>query len=170
MRTRAIFHAGRHVGATRLELIVVVIIVAMLAAWLMHTMRFYQELTEKTVIENTIINLRSGLRFKIADLILKGTPEKQADLAGSNPVAFAETPPKGYLSEMRAPRDLPPGSWYYEQDKAELVYIPVLKNNLSLADGSQPEKLRLRWQIKKAGKEAGAMAIDIELLTPYTWF
>ena len=157
-------------GATRLEMIVVTLIVIVLAVWLLHTLRFYQELTEKTVVENTIVNLRSGLRFRIADLILKGTPERQADLTESNPMVFAEAPPKGYLGEMRAPRDLPPGSWFYEQDRAELVYIPVLKNNLSLVDGTQPEKLRLRWQIKKAGKEAGAMAIDIVLLTPYTWF
>lgn len=157
-------------GATKLELIVATLIISVLAAWLLHTMRFYQELTEKTVVENTIVNLRSGLRFKIADLILKGTPERQIELAGSNPVLYAENPPKGYLGEMRAPRDLPPGSWYYEQDKAELVYIPVLKNNLSLADGAQPEKLRLRWQVRKAGKEAGALAVDIELLTPYVWF
>lgn len=160
----------RELGATRLEMIVVTLIVIVLAVWLLHTLRFYQELTEKTVVENTIVNLRSGLRFRIADLILKGTPERQADLTESNPMVFAEAPPKGYLGEMRAPRDLPPGSWFYEQDRAELVYIPVLKNNLSLVDGTQPEKLRLRWQIKKAGKEAGAMAIDIVLLTPYTWF
>lgn len=160
----------RERGATRLELIVVALIVSLLAVWLLHTMRFYQELTEKTVVENTIINLRSGLRFKIADLILKGAPERQGELAESNPVVHAEMPPKGYLGEMRAPRDLPPGSWYYEQDRAELVYIPVLKNYLSLADGTPPEKLRLRWQIRKAGKEAGALAVDIELLTPYVWF
>ena len=157
-------------GASKLELVVVTIILVVLSAWLVHTMRFYQELTEKTVIESTISNLRSGLRFKIADLILKGTAEKQAGLARSNPVLYAESPPKGYLGEMRAPGDLPPGSWYYEQDKAELVYIPVLKSNLSLADGSQPARLRLRWQIKSAGGELGGVSVDIELLTPYQWF
>jgi hypothetical protein len=157
-------------GASRLELIVVTLILVALSAWLLHTMRFYQELTEKTVIESTIINLRSGLRFKIADLILKGTPEKQAGLALSNPVLYAESPPRGYLGEMRAPGELPPGSWFYEQDKAELVYIPVLKANLALADGSRPERLRLRWQIKAAEVGRGGGAVDIEILTPYQWF
>ncbi len=157
-------------GASRLELIVVTLILVALSTWLLHTMRFYQELTEKTVVESTVINLRSGLRFKIADLILKGTPEKQAGLALSNPVLYAESPPRGYLGEMRAPGELPAGSWYYEQDRAELVYIPVLKANLALADGSQPERLRLRWQIKAAEAGRAGDTVDIEVLTPYQWF
>ncbi|MFZ2268424.1 MAG: hypothetical protein WAV95_12695 [Azonexus sp.] len=156
-------------GATRLEIFVVLIIAAILSSWLLHTLRFYEELTEKTVVESTIVNLRSGLRFKIADLIIKGRGEQQQSLAGANPVSLLEHPPKGYLGEMRGPGNLPPGSWYYEQDRSELVYIPNLRANLSLAEGAQPEVLRLRWQLK-AGEEGGGHSVDIELLTPYHWF
>jgi hypothetical protein len=159
-------------GATRLEIFVVLIIVGVVAVWMLHTLRFYEELTEKTVVESTIINLRSGLRFKIADLIIKGAGDKQGALANSNPVQFLEHPPKGYLGEMRTPGNLPRGSWYYEQDRSELIYIPNLKANLSLLDGSQPEVPRLRWQLKaeRGGEGEAGLQVDIELLTPYNWF
>lgn len=158
----------RQLGASRLELLLVVIIISLLAGWLLHTLRFYQELTEKTVIESTIVNLRSGLRLKIAELIIKGEGERQLALAHSNPVQLLEQPPRGYLGEMRQPGKLPPGSWYYEQDRAELVYIPNLTANLTLADGSQATNLR--WQLRANKGGVGELAVDIELLTPYNWF
>lgn len=157
-------------GATRLEVVLVVVILTVLAGWLLHTMRFYQELTEKTVVENTILNLRSGLRFRIADLIIKGEAEKQAALARSNPVNFAERPPAGYLGEMRGPGNLPPGSWYYEQDSAELVYIPILHSHLFVTDSRQPESPALRWQVRPSQGGGAGVAVDIESLTPYNWF
>jgi len=163
------FAQAAQCGATRLEIFVVLIIVAVLATWMLHTLRFYEELTEKTVVESTIVNLRSGLRMKIADLIIRGRAEQQQALAGANPVDLLEHPPKGYLGEMRGPGNLPPGSWYYEQDRSELVYIPNLRANLVLAEGAQPEVLRLRWQLK-AGGGGGGHSVDIELLTPYHWF
>jgi len=168
MRHRERFR--RQSGATRLEIIVVVIILSLLAGWLLHTMRFYQELTEKTVVENSILNLRSGLRFRVADLIIRGEAEKQAALARTNPVLLAERPPAGYIGEMRGAGNLPPGSWYYEQDRAELVYIPKLNGHLLLRDSRQPENPVLRWQIKPSGGGGAGVAVDIELLTPYDWF
>jgi len=160
----------RQSGATRLEVIVAVIILSLLAGWLLHTMRFYQELTEKTVVENSILNLRSGLRFRVADLIIRGEAEKQATLARTNPVLLAERPPAGYFGEVRGPGNLPPGSWYYEQDRAELVYIPKLHSHLLVTDSRQPESPVLRWQIRPGGGGGAGVAVDIELLTPYDWF
>lgn len=156
-------------GASRLELVVVAVIFAILAAWLTHTLSFYQELSEKTVVETTAMNMRTGLRFKIADLILKGEAGKQHNLARLNPVQFLEKPPVGYLGEMRTPGNLPPGSWYYEQDSAELVYIPRLKANLTMVEGNGPQ-VGLRWQVKVVEGEVGVQSVDVELLTPYNWF
>ncbi len=168
MRYRELFRSQS--GATRLEVIVLVILLSLLAGWLLHTMRFYQELTEKTVVENSILNLRSGLRFRVADLIIRGEAEKQAALARTNPVLLAERPPAGYFGEVRGPGNLPPGSWYYEQDRAELVYIPKLHSHLLVTDSRQPESPVLRWQIRPGGGGGAGVVVDIELLTPYDWF
>lgn len=157
-------------GATKVELVVVTIIISLLSIWLLHTLRFYQELTEKTVVESTIVNLRSGLRFKIADLIIKGTPERQSELLKTNPMTFLNSPPNGYMGEMRAPKNVPAGAWYYEQDKGELVYIPKMSSHLDLVDGSQPETYRLRWQIRMNEENKGAPFLDVVALSPFVWF
>lgn len=160
----------RQRGASKLELAVVAIIVGMLSIWLLHTFRFYEELTEKVVVESTITNLRSGLRFKIADLIIKGEGDRQGMLARSNPVAFAEQPPRGFIGELRKPGHLAPGSWYFDADSAELVYIPNLKANLSFAGQDTSGEARLRWQVRATDEGKVGQAIDIVLLTPYSWF
>ena len=129
-----------------------------------------KEITEKVVVETTIVNIRSGLRFRIAELLLAGAGGQQATLAGSNPINYAERPPPGYLGELRKPGKLPPGSWYYEQDRAELVYIPILTANLTLDGRPAGDDAGLRWQIAKISGEAGVVEVDIRLLTPYRWF
>jgi hypothetical protein len=161
-------------GVSRLEVAVVVAIVALLYVWILHTLNFYQELTEKTVVESSVINIRSALQMKIADMILSGEGARQNTLAKTNPVLLLQSPPRGYLGEMRRPKNLPAGSWYYEPNKAELVYIPNLTANLQMSGGGAPAEaspLALRWQIRlvSAG-EAGLVTVDIELLTPYEWF
>lgn len=155
-------------GASKLELVLVCLMLSTLSFWLLHTFRFYQELTEKTVVESTIVNARSGLRLKIADLIIKETGDMQLKLEKTNPVLFLDMPPRGYLGEMRAPGNLPPGSWYFDQDKAELVYIPDLIANLDI-EGKGQKSPRLRWQIR-ANKGSVVQMVDVELLTPYEWF
>lgn len=162
--------ANRQRGATKVELVVVTIIVSVLCVWLLHTLRFYQELTEKTVVESTIVNLRSGLRFKIADLIIKGTPERQTELLKTNPIALLDSPPNGYMGEMRTPKNVPPGTWYYEQDKGELVYIPKMSTHLALTDGTQPDMFRLRWQIRMNDENKGAPYLDVVAMNPFVWF
>lgn len=160
----------QHIGATRLELILVVLLIALISGWLLHTLKFYQEVTEKTVVESTVANMRSGLRFKIADLMLKGNAAAQSELAGTNPVQYLESPPAGYLGELRSPGSLPPGSWYFDQDKREVVYIPALKRHLQHEAYSTTGNARLRWQIRAEGNEGGGAWVEVKLLTPYQWF
>jgi hypothetical protein len=116
------------------------------------------------------MNMRTGLRFRIADLVIKGALDKQLGLIAQNPVAFLEKPPKGYLGELRTPGNLPAGAWYFEQEKHELVYIPLLTSNLQLNDAQDGARGVLRWQIRAVGEGNGLQSVDVELLTPYRWF
>lgn len=162
---------NRQLGATRLEIVVVVIIFTVLAGWLLHTMRFYQELAEKTSVEATAMNMRSGLRLKIADLIVKGKVEQQSLFAQKNPVQFLEHLPAGYLGEMKTPGILPPGSWYFDQNTSELVYIPKLSSNLLIEHASgSVNRESIRWQIRQSEAAGGFSFVDVELLTAYKWF
>lgn len=167
---KAVSLQNRQQGASKLELAVASIILAVLASWLLHTFRFYQELAEKTAVETVAMNFRTGLRFKIAELIIKGEADKQRMLVRQNPVQFLEEIPKGYMGELRSPGNLPRGSWYFDQAKSDLIYIPHLESNLRLLGQAAEGGLALRWQIKMVGKEEGLQLVDVELLTPYRWF
>ena len=161
----------RQTGASRLEIGVVIFILTIVAGWLLHTMHFYQELAEKTSVEATAMNMRSGLRLKIADLIVKGNLEQQREFAKTNPVQFLEHLPAGYLGEMKTPGILPPGSWYFDQNSAELVYIPKLSSNLLIeTPASVANGISLRWQIRQANISSGFSFVDVELVTSYKWF
>lgn len=165
----------RQSGFSKLEIIVVVIIVALVSGWLLHTLRFYQELTEKTVVESTIVNIRSAMRMQIAEWLLQGKGDNQAKLAKTNPISLLQQPPRGYMGELKKPRNLPPGSWYYEQDKSELVYIPALYGSLvvqqSSASMNSSTAPSIHWQVRMLpADDKGALAVDIELLTSYEWF
>jgi hypothetical protein len=162
---------NQHAGASRLEIMVVVFILTIVAGWLLHTMRFYQELAEKTSVEATAMNMRSGLRLKIAELIVKGNLEQQSQFAKKNPVQFLEHLPAGYLGEMKTPGILPPGSWYFDQNSSELVYIPKLSSNLLIETGtSVANGISLRWQIRQPDGSSGFSFVDVELVTSYKWF
>lgn len=165
------FVRNNQTGASRLEIVVLVFILTILAGWLLHTMRFYQELAEKTSVEATAMNMRSGLRLKIADLIVKGKLEQQGEFAGKNPVQFLEHLPAGYLGEMKTPGLLPPGSWYFDQNTSELVYIPKMSSNLQVERGaSVASGVSLRWQIRQDNASTGFSFVDVELVTGYKWF
>ena len=167
----------RQKGVSKLEVVVVVIILGLVSGWLLHTLRFYQELTEKTVVESTIVNIRSAVHMQIADLFLQGQGDRQKKLAKTNPIPLLQQPPRGYMGEVRKVTNLSPGTWYYEQNRSELVYIPHLHGNLvvqpvaGVGKDVQGEFPVLRWQLRAAPvDETGVLALDIELLTPYEWF
>ena len=159
-------------GATRLEIVVVMIMIAMLSGWLLHTLQFYQELAEKTSVETTVMNMRSGMRLKIADLIIKGEADQQKSLVKQNPVVFLQKPPLGYLGELKSvPEDLPKGSWYFDVEMSQLVYVPKISDHLIMKlDLVGDVPVFLRWQVLVPEKQTSLLAVDVELLTTYRWF
>jgi hypothetical protein len=71
---------------------------------------------------------------------------------------------------------VPPGSWYFDASRSELVYVPNLDGHLErLADGSKRLRFRARLEFEPAkpgsgGKRGLVTAIRIEPVVPYTWF
>jgi general secretion pathway protein G len=167
--------AGR--GFTLVELIVVVCIVAVSAALLVDRLRFYQEAAEKAVMEYTIGAVRSALQLQIAGMLIRGEERNIESLARANPVDWLMEPPRGYRGEFRSPQPaVPRGSWYFDANRNELVYVPNLDGHLErLADGSK--RLRFRVQLEfepakpKSGRKRGIIsATRVEPVMPYIWF
>ncbi len=160
-------------GFTLIELIIVVCIVALCAALLLDRLRFYQEAAEKAVMEYTVATLKSALQLQVAALLVRGEEKKIGALARANPVDWLMEPPTGYRGEFRAPQPaVPPGSWYFDATRSELVYVPNIDAHLErLADGSKRLRFRVRLSFEDPDSEGRRFAaMGVEPVTPYTWF
>lgn len=120
-------HACRkgQAGSSWLELATAAALIAVFAAVFLSAVRDYQLLSERTVVKLTIMNMRSGMRYRIAELILAGRTREISGLVGANPVAWLARPPEGYLGEVNAaapPMEVPPGTWAFDRQTRELVY------------------------------------------------
>jgi prepilin-type N-terminal cleavage/methylation domain-containing protein len=164
-------------GLTLIELIVVMSIIGLCAALLLDRLRYYQEAAEKAVMEQTVGALKSAVTLRAASLLLKGRERDIGSLAHANPIEWLMEPPSGYRGEFRAPDPpVPPGSWYFDATRSELVYVPNLDAHLKPnPDGSK--RLRFRVQIEfepvapDSTRERGSLAATrLAPVVPYAWF
>jgi general secretion pathway protein G len=165
----------KHAGLTLIELMVVACIIAVCAALLLERLRFYQEAAEKASMEYTVAVVKSALQLRVAALLLRGEVQNIGSLARANPVEWLLEPPAGYRGEFRAPQPaVPPGSWYFDATRNELVYVPDLDSQLArLADGSKRIRFRVRISFGPAEPDSEHGVFNgmwIEPVTPYHWF
>lgn len=161
-------------GGSLLELAVVGIVLGVLAFVLLQRLLRYQELAEKTVMETTVVNMRSGLRLKVAELTMRQRTDEIRHLVGQNPIDWLESPPPNYLGEIDDParNPLPPGSWYYDKTSHELVYLPDRNRHLRpAADGRKIIRFHVTSTIQQAGKANGEalQSVTISPVMPYDW-
>lgn len=134
--------------ASRLELLVAAVLIAIVAALLLERLTRYQEYAEKAVMEATIAHMRSGLRVRVAELIIAGSLAQLQQVRQENPVGWLETPPANYLGEIPAAAAAP-GNWYFDRDARELVYRPRHTRFFEpLQNGTVAE---VRLQVRPAG-------------------
>lgn len=158
-------------GFTLLELVVAICVIAALAAVLLTRLRYYQEFAEKTAMELTAQNMRTGLRFRLGELVAKQDKEAIARLAGENPVNWLERPPPNYVGELRAPGHgaVPPGSWYFDAGARQIVYRLNRSAHFASGQPGQPPEVRFRVAIWPAGADKAEWA-RLEPVQAYSWF
>ena len=163
-------------GHTRFELLVAVCLIAILAGVLLERLLYYQEQAERTAMETTIMHIRSGMRWHVADLMTQQRSHEIGAMLEQNPVRWLQRPPAGYLGALTELPEggVPGGSWYFDSLRHELVYVPQLKRFLS--GGLEGREIRFQVQAKistwkKNGDAAeNAEGIDISVGQPYRWF
>lgn len=132
---------------SRLELGIVIIIIALCFYWLFDRMNRMAAAAEATALDLTVRSLRSGVMAAAATRLLQGEYAELAQLAEGNPVGIAIDPPPGYIGAVSAanPASIQPGQWYFDADNRWLVYHLVNTDYLS---GSVEGPPRVRMQLR----------------------
>ncbi|HEY8606807.1 MAG TPA: prepilin-type N-terminal cleavage/methylation domain-containing protein [Noviherbaspirillum sp.] len=163
-------------GFTLFELVIVICIVALFSAFLLDRLRLYQEMAEKAAMEQTAGSLRSALHLQMASLIAKGRMQDIEKLAEINPFSLLAERQGNYLGEYDAPPDgeLASGSWYYDRQRREVVYLVHLRRHFVSADAAGD---RVRYKVAVlyndqlppplAAREVGGLSFREQ--APYQW-
>jgi hypothetical protein len=110
-------------GVSWVELIVSVVLLTIFLVVFLERALYYQEYGEMTAMEMTVANMRTGLRYKVADLIMNNRLSEIATLADENPIHWLSSRPENYLGEYgAAPGTDVAGKWYFDRTQRELVY------------------------------------------------
>jgi general secretion pathway protein G len=143
----------RQRGSGWLEFGAVALLLAVLATMLLDVVGRYQEYAEKTAVELTVRNLRTAVRWQVAERLMQGRTGELPRMTGANPVPWLESPPPGYLGEQASgPRGpVPPGSWYFDTGARELVYVPTQASYLAVEPNGEKS---LRWQVRSLKSQA----------------
>lgn len=162
-------------GAGTVGLVVTCAIVVVIAGLFFERWLYYREYSEKMAMELTALDVRSGLRLKLGELIRQRRFDRIPALAGENPVDWLAAKPANYAGEFDEPGldRIAPGSWYFDRRRAELVYRPRQTRFLGMAGGDDP---RIRYKVTMIGPAARAEGGEqvewarLSVATPYQWF
>lgn len=170
---RAQCDGTRQRGASRLELAVVVAVFAALGSVFLERTLYYQEHAEMLAMEMTVANLRTGLRYRVAELLLVGKVSEIPTLADANPMNWLQTQPENYIGELdSAPAEEPQGKWYFDRGRRELVYTA---NNRRFFSPSVYRDFSVRYRtMRVGGREIDGAGIAQEwvalvLVNDYRW-
>lgn len=131
-------------GFSLLELVSAIAIMGVLGGVLLQRMLYLQEYAEMTAMDLTVANLRTGLRYKTGDLLIRDKVSEIATLADENPVKWLENTPENYLGEFDGKPDTDlRGKWFFDRTRHELVYtINSRRHFLPASD----HDYALKWQ------------------------
>ena len=77
----------RQAGASQLELVVSIVLFGIFVTVFLERTLYYQEYAEMTAMEMTLANMRSGLRYRVADLMMNNRLSEISTLADPGVVA-----------------------------------------------------------------------------------
>lgn len=162
-------------GLTRFEFAVVAILLAILLGTYLRAVRYYQEQAEAVSVRLTISHIQVGFAQEWAERISKGNNRQGVvELVGANPVRWLEYPPPNYLGEMKTPKveRLDPGSWFFDLNRKELVYLPRLSSHLEQSGSADTKVLRWTLRLAQNPKPKDPEFGDLTLVPvyPYQWF
>lgn len=165
---------GYYAASHWFQAAVVFLMLGALALILLKALNEVEGQAERQAVELTLRNMRTGMQFAMAEVLMRPRESEIAAWVGSNPMRWLEFPPDGYRGEC-APqerRNLPEGTWCFESDSRELVYRPRDTKKLRSRDSGQ-QCSQLAWRVVRVADDAvkGAFGgVRIEASSPCRWF
>lgn len=153
-------------GFTLFELMVVVCIFSVLIAIFLNRVEYYQELAEKTAMEENIGAIQSALNLQHSKHYVNGNAGNITLLPTENPMKWLQKLPQNYAGEFYDPKPdaITPGSWIFDLKAHEMIYVP------SRTDHFVPGKDGLKWirfhieMQNQPGKRNGVAGQDTDLV------
>lgn len=145
-------------------------LIAVLSLWLLSALQRMQVVVERMVVEQTVQNIRTGLKVAMAEAVISGREAEIAGWAGENPVRWLVAPPSDYRGECHPGIEAAEGEWCFERASGDLVYRPRHADGVRGADGRAPTALRWRVSlVHGANQNDGAGWLRVENVTSYLW-
>lgn len=164
-------------GFSLLELVLALVVLTLVAGVFAHRFRYLQEYAEKTAMEMTVMNMRTGLRYKVAGLMMENRMQELPLLLQENPINWLEKPPANYLGELINPanHEIPAGSWYFDGARRQLVYRLSLN---SYFEGPRAGGSEIRFRVAGLTQKSnnGSIAsgivvgVKLEAVSEARWF
>jgi prepilin-type N-terminal cleavage/methylation domain-containing protein len=165
----------RRRGFTLVELLVTICIVGILFGIALDRLMRFQELGERTAMEQNLASINVALSMKFAALVAAGRGQAIEKEIGANPVDLLARPPENYLGALYAPvpESVPTRSWYFDRQSGDLVYVPGRTRYLTEPAGAS-NGLRFHIALSEASprKEEGITELRqafIRARQPYRW-
>jgi hypothetical protein len=171
MASSSLFSRWSDYQLSRLELVFAIIVILVLLSMFLNRMVVMLAQAERVLVENTIVNLNTSLRFYAAHKQMTANSAALSDVHHGNPVRLLEEQPDNpvpmragseqmaamlsvrsttalpnYAGEMTETEavNLHGGSWYFDPEQRALVY---LVRNAEVFRSNLPGPARIRYRM-----------------------
>jgi hypothetical protein len=145
---------------TRLEAGLYGAVAAALIAFMLHELLDLMELAERSAMERTVITVNSSLNTLEALELARGRP-RSADPRKANPFELAKTWPSNFRGDSAGLTTAAAGSWVYDSERSEIIYLPRLSRRLQVEGGQEGLHFSLA--------DAGGGRLRLVPVTRYRW-
>jgi len=147
------------------------VLIFLLSLWLLSALQRTQAIVERMIVEQTVQNIRTGLKVAMAEAVIAQRNKEIAGWAGENPVRWLAAPPNAYAGDCVQGVEAKEGAWCFERVSGDLLYRPRYAKGLrSSVDGKELSSLRWRVAVAERGRVAESVAwLSVVNVTPYIW-
>ena len=164
-------------GFTLIEMLIVISLVGILASMLFSRILFYQEMAEKAAVQQVVSALKTALVLEYGHRMTLNLGSDINNIKTENPMEWLSQKPNNYAGEfdLIKPGVIEPGSWSFERNSHELVYVPNHDEYLSPPqDGFKRIRFHTRftYDSHRGAQGKGAKVFTGVIFTPvepYQW-